>query len=240
MLKRIAHTVFVFICLLVLCLLYLVPFVVLLCVGQKKRLESKIAFFIVHSFYRLLLWCLFIPIVVHGKKNLPKEPAIFIANHQSSIDIPLLGMLAQGRAHVWLARSDAVRSGMLRYFMSFFSIIVNLSSSISSYRSIRTLLSIANETQAHIMLFPEGGRYTDGKIHEFVEGFSFLAKKTGRPVVPVCILGVQYVYPPTAYFISRFPVHIIIGEPIWYTEDMTDEAFKQKVRIWYQQQIKSD
>lgn len=190
------------------------------------------------SFYRAILFCLFVPIHIHGKENIPESSAIFIANHQSSIDIPLLGLLAQKKPHVWLARDDATAYAIVRYFYSLFAVMVNLSSPVSSYRSIRTLLAIAKETDAHLMVFPEGGRYTDGQMHEFVEGFIFLAKKTNRMVVPVCILGVNYVYPPKTFFLTYLPIHVLIGTPIFYQKDDTDESFKKKIVSWYNQQIR--
>jgi len=238
MIKRLIHSCISRCLIGVLFLVYSIPIAIIMCIPRKHRLKSRLVFFVIDSFYRAVLFCLFIPISIHGKENIPHEPAIFIANHQSSIDIPLFGSLVHGEPHVWLARADATAYKIIRYFYSLLAVIVDLSSPVASYRSIRTLLDIAYETKAHLMLFPEGERHTDGRVHEFVNGFVFLAKKTRRPVVPICILGVNYVYPPKTFLLTRLPIHVLIGEPFVYQEDDTDESFKEKIISWYNRQIR--
>ena len=48
------------------------------------------------------MWATFLPIHVEGKENLIEQPAIIIANHQSSLDIPVIGALFDHHPHVWL------------------------------------------------------------------------------------------------------------------------------------------
>jgi len=209
-----------------------------MCIPKKYRLKNRFVFFVVDSLYKAVLFCLFVPISIYGNERIPDRSSIFIANHQSALDIPLLGSLVHGAPHIWLARSDATAYRIVRFFYSLIAIMVDLGSPIESYRSMRKLLQIAHDTDLNIILFPEGERHIDGHVHEFVDGFIFLAKKTGRPVVPVCILGVNYVYPPKAFFLNRFPIHVIIGEPVLYQNDDTDETFKQKIVSWYGRQIR--
>lgn len=236
--KKFIHTCISRCLLGILFLLYAIPILIIISLPKEYRLNNRFVFFIIHTFYRAVLFCLFVPIIIHGKEHVPTIPAIFVANHQSSIDIPLLGSLVEGAPHVWLARTDVTAYSIIRFFYSLIAVMVDLSSPVASYRSLRVLLQIAHETDIHLMLFPEGARYIDGQVHEFVDGFVFLAKKTGRPVVPVCILGVNHVYPPTTFFLTRFPIHVVIGKPFFYQEDDTDASFKEKVVSWYSRQIK--
>jgi len=89
------------------------------------------------------------------------------------------------------------------------------------------------------MIFPEGGRYTDGTVHDFYGGFVILAKKTGRPVVPVRIFGVHKVYPPDTFWVQKYPITVVVGKPFVYQEGDTDQAFKDRVYQWFIEQKES-
>jgi 1-acyl-sn-glycerol-3-phosphate acyltransferase len=89
----------------------------------------------------------------------------------------------------------------------------------------------------HVLLFPEGGRYTDNTIHHFFAGFAMLAAETGRPVVPVLLYNVNKVFPPKSFLIHPNPITIIIGKPFIFTENETEEQFITRVRDWFVEQL---
>ena len=90
------------------------------------------------------------------------------------------------------------------------------------------------------MLFPEGGRYLDDKIHAFFYGFAMIAKETGRPVVPVILLNINKAYPPGSFFVYDYPIHIIIGEPFIMQKDETEDQFVHRVHKWFVEQMSSN
>jgi 1-acyl-sn-glycerol-3-phosphate acyltransferase len=124
----------------------------------------------------------------------------------------------------------------LRFILPFFAVVVDLSDARKAMRSVRSLLGLVRDTNAHITMFPEGARFTDGAVHEFMSGFVTLAKKTDRPVVPVCILGVHKAYPPNTFWVQWFPISVIIGKPFIYSTEETDEEFKARVFDWFVKQ----
>lgn len=234
--KQIIHSFISYCLFFLLVFIYFVPFLIIVLIPEKKRLNSRFVFFTVHSFYFLILKITFLPITIFGKSNIPEAPAIIIANHQSALDIPLMGLLMKTHPHIFLARTDSTHFSIIRWFYSKFSIMVDLSSAQKSFKSVRELLHIAHDFPAHIIIFPEGERHIDGKIHEFADGFSFLAKKTKRPIVPVYIFGVDYAYPPSDFLISYVPVHMLVGKPIFFEENDTDQTFAAKIVDWYKRQ----
>jgi len=217
-------------------IVYAIPLFIFICLPRRMRYSSKIVFIFVHFFYWAVLKCSLLPIRYVGLENLPDQPAIFAANHQSSFDIPLVGILAKRKPHIWLATSELLRSKLLRYFVPIFSIMVDVSSPVRAMRSLREVMMLANQHDNHIMIFPEGGRYTDGGVHKFFGGFVMLAKKMGRPVVPVCILGIDKVYPPNSLLVHWYPVTVIVGKPFVFEEGDTDENFKERVYQWFIEQ----
>lgn len=234
----IARTLFSRLLLLLVFIVFAIPILIFICLPRRIRFTNKIVFLVVHWFYVFILKCALLPIKYVGIENIPDESVIFVVNHQSSLDIPLAGVLAQGTPHIWLALKALLQSPAFRYFVPLFSVLVDMSTPIKGMRSLREILALMEEEKIkrHVMIFPEGGRYTDGIVHEFFGGFVILAKKTGRPIVPVCILGVDKVYPPKTFWVQWYPITVIVGKPFVYQKGDTDALFKQRVYEWFLEQ----
>jgi len=228
--------------LLVVIAIYLIPIIIFICIPMRWRYNSKIIFWLIHWFYVAILKCSLLPIRFVGKEHIQqKKPAIFVANHQSSFDIPLVGVLAQGASHIWLAKQELMDSLVLRFVLPFFSVLVDMSSPKKAVRSLREVFTLLNENVIQdVMIFPEGGRYINGKVHDFFGGFVILAKKTGRPVVPICIVGTDKVYPPDSFWIYWHPIVVIVGKPFVYRKEDSDEEFKKRVYRWFVEQMESN
>jgi long-chain acyl-CoA synthetase len=67
-----------------------------------------------------------------------------------------------------------------------------------------------------IMIFPEGGRTPDGRIHKFMSGVGVLAKEMAVPIVPVRISGMHEILPFPRYVVPRGlgRARIVFGAPI--------------------------
>ena len=236
----IVHTIVSRILVTLLFIVYAIPILIFICVPQKIRYAHAWIFIPVHWFYVLSIKCSLLPITYKGVENIPAEPVIFAANHQSSLDIPLLGVLSKGSVHVWLAKKELMDSFLLRYVIPLIAVLVDVTSAREAMASLRRILALVNNHHRNLMIFPEGARYTDGMIHEFFGGFVILAKKLKRPVVPVYIHGVNKIYPPGSFFIQRLPVTVIVGKPFMYEENDTDETFKQRVYNWFLEQMRQN
>lgn len=197
-------------------------------------------FYCVHLFYRLVLWCTFVRISYKGLENVPHEPVIFAANHQSSLDIPLVGALTGSTPHIWLATSELMRSFLLRWIVPRLSVLVDITTPMSAMRCLLKVIKMVQGSDRHLMIFPEGGRFEDGQIHEFFGGFVILAKKTGRPIVPVCLIGVNRVYPPQTFLVQNHPITVVVGPRFMLGEHESEEVFKNRVQAWFEETIKGE
>jgi 1-acyl-sn-glycerol-3-phosphate acyltransferase len=65
-----------------------------------------------------------------------------------------------------------------------------------------------------LVLFPEGTRQDGPVVGELLEGASFLAARTGAPIVPVGIAGTDRAMPKGAKFPRPAKVRLVIGPPI--------------------------
>src|SRR5262249_21216179 len=149
-----------------------------------------------YIFFWTLLKGSLLPITFIGAEKIPNTPAIIVANHQSALDIPLIAVLVKGHPHIWLAKEELLSSPILRFILPRMAVLIDMSSPQKGLRSIIQTINLLNGKNRHAIIFPEGTRYTDGAVHEFFGGFVLLAKKTGRPVVPVRIFNVNKAYPP--------------------------------------------
>lgn len=212
-----------------------IPAIIFLLIPVRWRYDNRLMYQLADWFFKKVLWSTFLPIEYIGKENIPSGPVIFVANHQSSLDIPLLGNLTQGEPHIWLALAWLTGTSLvLRFVLPRVAVLVDTSTRQRATRSLLQALRLMNDgKRRHLMIFPEGGRFIDGRVHDFYGGFGMLAKKTNRPVVPVYIEGVNKAYPPGAFFVRWHPIRVVIGEPMYYQQDDSDESFKQRVRGWF-------
>jgi len=209
---------------------------VYLILPEKYRYQSRLFYWMVNLTYIGLVKATFLNVSIRGRENIPHCPSIIAANHQSVLDIPLVGSLVGGFPHIWLAWIELYKWFGLGPLIKKLSLPIDVSSLQKAVKSLRKSVNTVQKYHAHAIIFPEGQRYTDGEIHKFFGGFVALAKKTGRPVVPVRIFNLEKVYPPGSFLAARYPIYIVVGKPMHMNENETDVAFKNRVHQWFIEQ----
>ncbi len=127
---------------------------------------------------------------VEGIANIPLgESCIFLSNHVSNLDPPILLPVIPGMTSVFLKKSlmkipllgTAMRMGKF----------VPVARGGSREEAARSVAAAAHALQSglHITVFPEGTRSLDGTLLPFKKGAFFLAAETGAPMVPIVIRG---------------------------------------------------
>lgn len=230
---RIIHTLISYTLVILLGIVFAIPVLIIVLLPRKMVLGSRWVLWVQRAFYYLALKCILVPIRYKGHRYVPSEPAVIVANHQSSLDIPLVGNAMNGYSHVWMAMAELLKSPHLRVLLPKTSVLVDMSSPMKGMRSLIEAIKVINNQKMHVIIFPEGGRYTDGKVHDFFGGFVILARKTGRPVVPIRIFNANKVYPPNTWLANYAPITVVIGERMYIGEHETDEAFKNRVFDWF-------
>ena len=136
-----------------------------------------------------ILWVSGIKVAVNGRENLtPDEPCVFMCNHQSNFDIPVLfsALPAQFR---WIAKTELFRIPLFgRAMRGAGYIAINRQ---DRRLAIKSLGVAAERIKAGIsvMIFPEGTRSPDGNIAEFKKGGFVLARKAGVRIIPIVLHG---------------------------------------------------
>ena len=110
------------------------PCLVIACLPARYRYDNRVFFFLTDRFYKIVIAATFNKYIVEGKEHLPTEPAIFVANHQSSLDIPVLGSLCNGYPHVWLVLELYLQTPILGFFIKRMFIAVDQSNPAKAAR----------------------------------------------------------------------------------------------------------
>lgn len=150
----------------------------------------------------------------YGKENIPTDGALIVANHQSLMDPPILGVHVSGQYHP-LARRTLFDVPILGPLISNLNAIPVSQDGTPDRKAIQTCIERLRGGGV-VAIYPEGSRTPDGEIHPFATGAALIARRGGKPVVPAAIHGAYEVWPRTRKLPRLFgrSVHVVYGEPI--------------------------
>ena len=151
---------------------------------------------------------------VHGREHLPPgPPAIYMANHQSNFDIPLLLTVLDDHFG-FLAKIELYRVPLLRRSMIQLNCLpIDRSNRKKAMVSMERAARLIHDGQS-VALFPEGTRSVDGQLLSFKKGGFVLALKAGVPVVPIAIHGTCHAMRKKSWCIRAARVDVTICPPI--------------------------
>jgi len=138
---------------------------------------------------------------------------IYVANHSSLFDIPIL--LSGLKDNVCIIyKKELEKIPIFGYGLKkspFISII--RSDPRKALESIKSSLSTLQSGDS-LFIFPEGTRTKDGKIQSFKRGAFMIASLSGLPIVPVSIKGSFDILPLGKKKIKSTTIDLVIHDPI--------------------------
>ena len=157
-----------------------------------------------------------VQLVVEGLENIPKDtPCVFVGNHRSYYDIPLL-LAGLDAPHGILAKEELGKIPLLNRWMKLLGcVFVKRDDVRASVKALNDATAIVQSGKSFI-IFPEGTRYKgeEGGAGEFKNGAFRIAVKTGVPVVPVAISGARALFEAHGNRAVPGPVRIRVLPPI--------------------------
>ena len=169
-----------------------------------------------------------VTLTVEGLENIPKEgPCVFVGNHRSYYDIPLL-LASLDKPHGILAKEELEKIPLLNRWMKLLGcVFVQRDDLRASVRALNDATAIV-ESGRSFVIFPEGTRYKgeEGGAGEFKAGAFRIAVKTGAPVVPVAISGARGLFEAHGNRATPGTVYVRVLPPI-QTADMSRAEQKQ-------------
>ena len=162
------------------------------------------------------LWChlLFVKVEVRGKELIDRKTSyVFVANHQGAFDIfSIYGFLDHD--FKWMMRKGLANIPLVGYACR---VAGHIMVDKSSPEALKQTMDTAKERLQggkSLVVFPEGRRTPDGKMHEFKNGAYRLAVDFKLPVVPITIDGSYKVMPRTTVNITPGKIILTLHEPI--------------------------
>lgn len=176
-------------------------------------------------FYRVCYWIvlgafvLFYRARFFGVDRVPRAGGLLIvANHQSHLDPPLLGVAIRHRNMAAIAREGLFKHWPMGPLLRGLGCIA-IKEDEGDAGAIRTAIAQLKAGRV-VVIFPEGSRSPDGALKHFKRGMWVLLARSGVPVLPAAVEGCFDAFPRN----SRFPrlmgqrVAVSFGEPVPFAE----------------------
>lgn len=160
-------------------------------------------------------------LTVIGKENIPKEPCVFVGNHQSNLDIPVI-LANMNRLTGAIAKKDMEKIPIVNYWMrQIHCVFLDRENPREALKGISE--GVENLKNGYSMIiFPEGTRSRSNNMGEFKKGSMRLAIKAGVPIVPITIYDTNKGMEGNNGKVKKANAKLIIGKPI-YLEGMSKE-----------------
>lgn len=161
---------------------------------------------------RLILLTTGVHVRVEGLDRLPRDGAyVFVSNHQSIYDIPILFWTLPFQLRI-IAKASLGRFPVLGWHLRYTGhLLVN-----RQRTGAATLAQVAAlmDGGGSLIVFPEGTRSRDGQVGPFKRGLFLMAIDAGMPVVPVSVAGSRHVMLKGRLMTCPGRVDVVVHDPI--------------------------
>ncbi len=149
-----------------------------------------------------------------GVRKIPATgPVLLISNHQSVLDLAIIGVgLTHRHFHPMAKQSlfdNPKFAAIIRSYNAF-----PVAEDKADLKSIRTAIELLKAGHL-VLIFPEGSRTPDGNIDKFLDGIMLLIRRAKPVVVPMAVEGpydIWKIHQPKPKLFGRAAA--LIGEPI--------------------------
>jgi 1-acyl-sn-glycerol-3-phosphate acyltransferase len=159
----------------------------------------------------------------------PKTSYILISNHQSLYDILAL-VTTLGIQYRWFIKKEVLKIPLFGYGLyASRNIFIDRSNTAMAIESINKGIERLPKGVS-LMVFAEGTRSPDGRIHEFKKGGFVTAVRRKIPILPVTVNGSRRILPKGSLVFKPGKIQVVIGDPIdtgGYTTESVDKLIDQ-------------
>ena len=173
---------------------------------------------ILHGFARawskLIMKTILSPLRVAGLEKIDTSKTyVYAVNHASALDIPILYAFLPFQFRIVHKRELLSYPIVGWHLKRSGQVCVDQQNPARSIGQIKSALRTLKNGMP-LVIFPEGGRTSDGRIQPFLAGAFFLAIKAQVDIVPIALVGTYELLPMNTYHIKPRPLEMRVGEPI--------------------------
>jgi 1-acyl-sn-glycerol-3-phosphate acyltransferase len=160
---------------------------------------------------------------------LPDGPVVFASNHESALDI-WVHLATLPRSFRFIAKKELFELPIFGWYMRIGGHVPvdrhNRTQAVASLRHAAELVRGGTS----VVVYPEGTRSRDGRIHPFKKGPFVVALEAGVPIVPVAISGTGAITPKAAIAVYPGEARIAWGEAVRPSDHPDRVALLAEVR----------
>jgi len=160
---------------------------------------------------RTLLWIHGVQLTVRGLEHLdPKQRYVFVANHNSQLDIPALLAALPVRFRMF-AKASLFSVPFIGWYMRRVGYVP-----VPKGGGATDLRYAAGQilSGSSMLVFPEGTRTEETELARFRKGGFHLARNAGVPLVPVAVINSGRLFPRGKIWVNLGLVEVRMGQPI--------------------------
>jgi acyl-[acyl-carrier-protein]-phospholipid O-acyltransferase / long-chain-fatty-acid--[acyl-carrier-protein] ligase len=213
------------------------PAIFLIIAGATFAATIYLIYLLPDSLVRFILW-LFTKTIyrirVEGRDNIPeKGGALFVCNHVSFVDAPLL-MAATDRKIRFILDKSYYELWWIKPFGNMLGLIP-IAATLGPRELLKSLQTAGDAIRNDdvVCIFAEGKITRTGELDEFRGGFERIMKNTDAPIVPIALVGVWgsiFSYERGRFF-WKWPRHIFYPVTVRFGAPMPPTATADEVRV---------
>ena len=166
--------------------------------GKPERAVRRTARAWARGTLRLLGWCVGLTYVELGQENIPSEPCLIVANHQSTWET--LAFLALFPDVAIIAKRELLTIPIFAWFLrNAPMILIDRDSGTKAVRKMVEESRAALAAGRSVLIFPEGTRRSVSEKIEFKRGIEILYAKLDARVLPVALNSGHFWSPDQPY-----------------------------------------
>lgn len=200
--------------------------------GETDK-RTKLVFKAIHKWANYCVKIGKSSVTVRGIEKIPKDKnVLFISNHQSYADIPMLIYALKDFNFGFVLKSTLINIPFIGDYLKYMNCVTVDQTDI---RQSATALSAAADIIKQgnsLLIFPEGKRSFSNIPDEFKNGAFKIVQKTGVTVVPVCLNNVHLVYEGNERLIAPANVTITVLDPVETTNLGRKDMDSLKAQIY--------
>jgi len=173
-----------------------------------------------------------IKVKVIGMENIPEdENVLFVSNHQSNFDIPIL-LKSLNKRVSFIAKEEIKKMPFIGGWMEIQKcVFIKRDDPRQAVKAINKGAKFIENGQA-MVIFPEGTRSEDGNLNEFKAGSFKLAVKSKAKIIPITINGSINAMRKGTLLIKPTEVVLTISKPIEIDENERDTTLMRDLVVF--------
>ncbi|MGZ5228523.1 MAG: lysophospholipid acyltransferase family protein, partial [Burkholderiales bacterium] len=194
---------------------------------------------IISSWSRLMVWAAEyicgVRYRVLGKENVPSEPCIVMAKHESAWETLAFQVVLPPQ--VWVIKRELLWVPFFGWGLAMLSPIAI--DRTDARRALRQMIEQGRARLAHgfsIVVFPEGTRSAPGERGTYHAGGAWLAIQTGALILPVAHNAGDH-WPRNSFLKYPGVVTISMGPPVRATREMKALDVTRRVEQWIEDEM---